>query len=640
MIFYTQNPNVMKSAITFLCFLFVSIGMLFGQGPNLRSAVRLDQAINQFDVSGEGVVVVMIDRGIDYTHPDFIDEDGNTRIKYLFDMLDDSGANAAENPYGVGTIFTEEQINQSLDQDGPPLSTDRFGHGTACTGIILGDGSGTNDRQFKGVAPGAVLISIKVTHDFFPPFGNQPGQDAFFDASYIPIALQFAKDKIQELGLPSVTLINLGSIGGPTDGTSTISRAITDFVEDGFPLVCGVGDDGGADNYARGNVEQGSSADIEIQKGNDGFLRFDLWYSEQDRFAVSIERPDGSILGPFSAPAGPNARNDQTSEGIRLFHRGKNLAFYGATSDRREILIDLTGPAGTYIVKLEGTSIGADGLFQATLNPSRFNINTNRFTTYVTPGYSINDYSSAVGAISPTDYVATTSWTSINGSVFGPGGTQGNPGELWIGSSAGPTHDGRLGTDFATPGELAVGAYSPNTYYANATANVVAGSNGLYGIQNAVSAAAPVATGIIALMLEINPNLSPDELLALLHASCIQDSFTGEVPNPAWGYGKLDALLALQNTAETTAVRKITSGENGFKVYPNPFREEIFLEADQPSDVEEIRLNNSLGQIVWRSRQIGQRQAIATNKKLKPGFYSLLIIRKQGDAFSIPVIKQ
>jgi minor extracellular serine protease Vpr len=52
----------MKKIIVFplLCFLF---SLSFAQGPALRAAIRLDQAIEQYEVSGEGVVVVMLDRG-------------------------------------------------------------------------------------------------------------------------------------------------------------------------------------------------------------------------------------------------------------------------------------------------------------------------------------------------------------------------------------------------------------------------------------------------------------------------------------------------------------------------------------------------------------------------------------------------
>jgi minor extracellular serine protease Vpr len=629
----------MKKIIVFplLCFLF---SLSFAQGPALRAAIRLDQAIEQYEVSGEGVVVVMLDRGIDYRHPDFIDESGNTRIAYIFDMTNDQGANDANNPYGVGTIFTRQQIDASLDAGGAPLTTDRGGHGTATTGIMVGNGSGTTDGQYRGVAPGATIISVKLTQDPFPAFGDQPGQSAFFNANYIPIALEFAADKIEELGLPSVTLMNIGSIGGPTDGTSTISRAIDDFVAKGHPFVCGVGDDGGGDNYASGNIAEGQTVELLIEKAETGFLRMDLWYSEQDRFTVSVERPNGEVEGPFMAPAGPDAVADQTNLGdIFLYHRGANTEFFGATSDRREILMDLTGPTGTYKLILQGADINDGGVFQATLNPSRFS-NNNRFGSYVVAGHSINDYSSAQGAISPGDYVVTNSYTNIDGNLFGNGGAQGLPGEIWSGSSAGPTHDGRLGIDFTTPGELAIGAYSPDTYYANFRGNIVEQSNGLYGIQNAVSAAAPVATGIIALMLELKPDLSPDQLLSLLHDSCLSDEFTGEVPNHQWGYGKLDALLALENTNKLTSAPEVLTAQDEIKVYPNPFSDQLIVESDGSAVISGIQVFNALGQEVWATARRKEANYVLPLQGLEKGMYVVLIHREEGVPLVGKVIKE
>lgn len=625
--------------ILFTLFAILGVIALSAQGPQLREAVRLDQAVDQYNVSGEGVVVVMIDRGIDYRHPDFIDDEGNTRIAYIFDMVNSAGANAPDNPYGVGTIITRAQIDASLTSGGAPLSNDRGGHGTATTGIMVGDGSGTADRRYRGVAPGATIISIKLSQDPFPAFGNQPGQNAFFDASYIPIALEFAHDKITELGLPSVTLMNIGSIGGPTDGTSTVCRAIDDFVGQGHPFVCGVGDDGGADNYARGTLAQGEIAEILIEKNEPGNLRFDLWYAEDDRFQVTIERPNGTTEGPFPAPANASSGVNENLGNIQLYHRGANQVFFGATSDRREILIDNQGPTGTYKVILEATQVGADGLFQATLNPARSG-NDNRFGSYVVAGHSINDYSSATRAISPTDYVVTTAWTALDGRMFDVGNSQGVPGDLWVGSSAGPTHDGRRGTDFATPGERAVGAYSPNTYYANFTGNIVEGSNGLYGLQNAVSASAPVATGIIALMLELNPELTPDELLNLLHQSCVTDNFTGTTPNPEWGFGKLDALLALQNTALTVSTPQVIGAADGVSVFPNPFREQLTLRWADRMVIERVELVNALGQVVWHTGRLeGNRYECALYAPGK-GLYTLLVYPEKGRPLSTQVIKQ
>jgi len=617
----------MKTFITTLLFIGLTTFSLFSQGIPPREEVNLDDVYTQYGLSGENVVVVIIDRGIDYRHTDFLDENGNTRLAYIYDMIDPTGAG---NPYGVGTIFTQAEIDTALDNNAPPLSTDRYGHGTATNGIVAGNGSGTPGLEFQGVAPNATIISIKITHDSFPPFGTQPGQTSFFDATYIPIALQFAADKIAELGLPSVTLMNIGSIGGPTDGTSLVCQAIDDFVNAGNPFVCGVGDDGGNDNHAAGTINQNQTIELDVQKAEAGNLRFDLWYSEDDRFTVSIERPNGTVLGPFVAPTGPNVAVDQNFGDIFMFHRGSNTEFWGATSNRRELMIDLAGATGTYKVILEGAQISS-GDFNATLNPSTY-FNNNKFLSFVTPGYSINDFASANLVITPTDYVVQSSWVDIDGIPRARTG-EGNPSELWIGSSSGPTHDERLGNDFAAPGEICHAAYAPDTYYENFSFNVLQNSNGLYGIQNAVSAAAPLTTGVIALMLEARPDLTPQQVRAILRQTSREDSFTGATPNPIWGYGKLDALAAIERALDV---------QDNFKglatLVPNPTNGQIEIDLGTSYSEVSLTVQNILGQTL-QQKTFNNSQKIRHFIKGGTGVYFVTLTTPSNNVTTFKVLK-
>ncbi len=623
----------MKKLISLAIFFLIAL-QAFAQGIPPRNEANLDEVYSQYGLDGENVLIVIMDRGIDYRHPDFLDENGNTRLAYIYDMIDQSGANDPDNPYGVGTIFDQAEIDAALDNNDPPLSMDRYGHGTATTGIAAGNGSGTASGDFQGVAPKATIISIKITHDPFPPFGSEPGQDGFFNPLYLPIAMEFAADKIAELGLPSVTLMNIGSIGGPTDGTSSICRAIDDFVALGHPFVNGVGDDGGNDNHASGTIDSNETIELEVVKAEAGFLRFDLWYSEDDRFTLSIERPNGTVEGPFAPPANASAAADEFLSGISIFHRGADTEFWGATSNRREILIDFSGDPGTYKVILTGTQV-SDGGFNATLNPSTY-FNDNRFGNFVTFGYSINDFATANSVITPTDYVVQNDWIDIDGIPRGITG-QGDPGELWIGSSSGPTHDGRRGVDFAASGEVCHAAYSDDTYYENFSFNVLQNSNGLYGIQNAVSAAAPLSTGVIALMLQVNPDLTPNEIRNMLRFSSIEDSFTGATPNPTWGYGKLDALGAVERAFSSLSVT-----ENPLEtatLYPNPTLGEITVEFSQEIQEVTVSVLNILGQQV-STKQYYNARRINDQLPNETGLYFVQVSTSDSNSEVFKVIKQ
>jgi hypothetical protein len=512
----------------------------------VRVETKVDAAFAKYGVTGSNVVVAILDRGLDWKHNDFRNADGSTRVEYFFDLLDNSGANAPGNTYGKGTIYTKAQINAALQSGGSLNARDAVGHGTATTGTAAG--GGRNLPIYRGVAPQARLIIVKLVSDGAPAHDGEPAEAASPNANAVlPTAIDFVKAKSAELGLPCVMLLNIGSVGGPTDGTSALAQKIDATVGPGKPglaFVTGASDDGGAANRASGTVAQDAVQTVQIQKESTNTLTFDLWYPETDRFTVRVITPNGSF-GPYAPPAGPAASSTLTTPDFLYYHLGRDVDFNQATNQKRELWMRFTGPAGLYQVELAGTSI-TSGRFDATLNPSRFEGTAapiNRFLNFVAPG-SIWDLASASNNICPNSYLWRTNWIDIDG-IARRTVNQGVIGGLWNGSGVGPTFDGRLGMDVSAPGDSLITTYNPKSYWATFRFNLVQGGSTNYGRASAVSAASPIVTGIIALLLEMDPTLDAAQIKTLLHQSARSDQFTGVTPNPNWGYGKVDALAAL-----------------------------------------------------------------------------------------------
>src|SRR5262249_22609143 len=137
---------------------------------------------------------------------------------------------------------------------GPKLATrDALGHGTTTTAIACGSGRNSPNRKYRGVAPRASIICIKLVSDGVAAHDDQPEERAFFKIERITIAIDFIRDKARELKMPCVMVLNIGSQGGPTDGTSELCRKIDNTVGPGKPgliFVTGPGDDGGRANRA------------------------------------------------------------------------------------------------------------------------------------------------------------------------------------------------------------------------------------------------------------------------------------------------------------------------------------------------------------------------------------------------------
>ena len=154
-----------------------------------RVETQVDAAVTKYGVTGQGVIVAIMDRGIDWRNNDFRNTDGSTRIAAILDLTDDSGSNSPANPYGVGTLYTRQQINGALTYGTNLVTRDALGHGTATAGIACGNGN--NVWKYRGVAYNATIVVVKIVAENVPAHGNQPAETAFYDPTRMPVAIQF-----------------------------------------------------------------------------------------------------------------------------------------------------------------------------------------------------------------------------------------------------------------------------------------------------------------------------------------------------------------------------------------------------------------------------------------------------------------
>lgn len=532
----------------------------------VRVETRVDEVVEALGMDGEGVIVAILDRGIDWKNADFRNEDGTTRIKYILDF----SVNRT-----TGTVYTEAQINEALEGGFELGTRDAVGHGTTTTGIAAGNGRNSENGKYRGIAPKASIIAVKVTSDGAPAHGDQLAEASFYDANLVFKGMDFVVAKAAELGMPVVMLPNIGSNGGPTDGTSQFSRKIDEIVgpgKKGVAFLNGPGDEGGAANHAQGTIAAGETASLEVEKAQAGGILVDLWYptigAGETGLEFTIEVPSGERFGPYASVANEGARDTRSNVGgsFTYYHNGRDVDFSLSTSQKRQVWISIFGETGTYTIDIKRLDTAATAKeFQATLNFANYAQSpANGFKTYVTPG-NIWDGATAFNNISPTNYVLQTSWTDVDGVERDAPASAGEVGAIWSGSSVGPTFDGRLGVDVAAPGEFLITTYAPDSYWATFDFNKVEDGGGFYGRANAVSAAAPIVTGIVALMLQANPELDQLQIREILRKTARADEHTGAVPNPVWGYGKVDAYeavkAALASSVDVISVSIVISGE-------------------------------------------------------------------------------
>lgn len=246
----------------------------------------------RYDLYGDGVLVAVLDSGVDYAHPDFRNEDGTTRILALWDQTIPGRPPAG---YRIGTEYTKEQIDEALAQSDPVRrrelvpSTDASGHGTRVLGIAAGNGRAGGIR-YRGVAPRSSILAVKL---------GVPRTDSFPRTTELMQALDYCIRKAMEYSLPVAVNISFGNTYGAHDGTSLLETYITDMANIWKSVICiGTGNEGYAAGHASDSLQEGEKKRIQLAVGEyEGALNLQIWKSYLDDISVSLESPGGRSAG-------------------------------------------------------------------------------------------------------------------------------------------------------------------------------------------------------------------------------------------------------------------------------------------------------------------------------------------------------
>ena len=202
-----------------------------------------------YSLSGKGTLVGIIDSGIDYANPAFRNEDGTTRIVSLWDQ---TLSGRPPEGYASGTEFTREEINEALSEpdEGERFrivpSRDMSGHGTAVAGIAAGNGAGSAGRRYRGAAPEAELIVVKM---------GIPRTEGFPRTTELMTGVDYVIRKALDMRMPVAVNISFGNTYGSHDGTSLVERFLNDISDTWKNVICiGSGYEGAAAGHAAGRV--------------------------------------------------------------------------------------------------------------------------------------------------------------------------------------------------------------------------------------------------------------------------------------------------------------------------------------------------------------------------------------------------
>lgn len=530
-----------------------------GRLDQARRLTRVDEVHDGWaplpgSFGGHGVIVGVVDIGLDIGHAAFFDANGASRLIALWDQKLDG---TPPEGYDYGHFCTGAELATGQCEQSDPQSM----HGTHVTAIAAG--SALSDSAYTGIAPLSDLVFVDV--------GSAPGLDDPFAALTTAICdgAAFVFHVAEAEGKAAVVNMSLGEHSGPHDGSSLADRCLDNLSGPGRILVAAAGNEGAGSLHpseepvlihASGNATDetqyiellfaGSQQDIFVWTDTDVSLSIAIGVIDAQgnpvwSASLGEQAIEPSMLAVDDAEFGPVL--GATTNGASGAPRGYILRIADENEDGLE--------AGRgWLLAIEG-----DGHFDAWLDTT----DSAGFRAEQMPGIEVDNAMSigfpaiADQVLAVASIVSKNEWTSADGEDFqqlGDDGQQVQIGALSTFSSRGPARvSGLVGLkpDIAAPGEAVISALHSGVEV-DPSSIIVASPNG-FTITQGTSMASPHVTGIVALMLEASPELSVGDIRAIFERTA-RPPDDSDGPDYSWGLGLVDAFAAVVAVARVTPV--------------------------------------------------------------------------------------
>lgn len=476
----------------------------------MQAGILQVQNYPTLDLQGSGVMIGFIDTGIDYQNPVFRNLDGSTRIAGIWDQTIQEGAP----PQGFlyGTEYRSGQIDEALRSENPLQivpSRDEQGHGTFLASIAAG--SASQDNQFIGAAPDAVIamVKLKPAKQYLKDFYEIHTDAACYQETDIMLGLKYLNQLAEELNLPLVTCVAIGTNQGGHSGLSALSSLLEVYSNlSKRAVVIGAGNEANQRHHYFGkaeNVNDVKEVEIRVSPGVSGFC-MELWTENPNIMNVTVVSPSGGRTPGYSV------RGSGTRE-YRFIFEGTEITIdyklFLERSNAELIFFRLTNPTeGIWKVIVTPIQV-AEGTFHLWLPVTEFLQNEVYFLES-NPDTTITEPGSTLGGMTVGFY-------------------NGADNSVAISSGRGYTRNGVIKPNFVAPGVNVTGA----------------GVRNQFGERTGSSIAVGITAGASALLLEwILYQLEEEvvdstQIRNLLILGAERDD-NADYPNRIWGYGRLN----------------------------------------------------------------------------------------------------
>lgn len=599
--------------------------------------------------SGKDVIVGVIDFGFDYNHPTFYDTTGSKyRIKKVWEL---NGTGTPPAGYSYGNEITDTTLIKAQGTDNMQQT-----HGTATAGMAAGSGFGgdTSNRRFRGMAFGSDLVLVGVRRD---SIGNQWMQSGFSD--FID-GINYIFNYAASVSKPAVVNISWGSQSGPHDGSSLFNQACDNLSGAGKLIVMSAGNEGQENiHLAKTFTATDTVVRTLVTFTSPAYKRtwIDVWGDTGKTFCGAVTLYQGTVAGNTTGFfCLDNAVHDTYvvgTDGDTCF-----VQFITSTSEfnskPRLIMNIWSKTANSISIAVKGNDGAIDAWdeyyyygytygYQSAFSGGGFpgHSNGNNVTT-------VSDMGAGQSILLVGAYASKIAYTDINGHPQTYSGYVSSAGKFVPFSSRGPMIDGRIKPDITAPGltiATAVSSYDTAATPAGTSSNTVvaeyvhpqSGKHYYYAEFIGTSASAPAASGIVALLLQAKPDMTPQQLKDLLFQTAIKDSYTGSIPAGGkndWGNGKINAYGAMKLLIQQQGIYNFSGKKLDCILFPNPGNGNFTLDYTGNKNEElNLRVYNVTGSMVasenWQVYNGLNRRNLDLSK-LSPGNYLVSITGKEG----------
>lgn len=489
--------------------------LFFDSFTSLQASNILPLMVSPMPLTGKGVLIAIIDSGIQYTHEDFRNPNGSTRILSIWDQsIPATAANGFTPPVGYleGSEFTQEIINEALltptNQERLAIvpSTDNTGHGTAVA--LITAGNGRTNPILIGVAPESDLLIVKL---------GKPSNSDFPLTTQLMRALSYVAQFALSRNQPLVINLSIGNTYGAHNGTSLLEQYLNSISELGRTSICvGSGNEAASGGHASGQLRSNQVATTTLAiSPYTTSLNVQLWKHYIDEITLEITAPNGERNPIFISRI----------ETLRLFLDSVELLIYIGTptpySISQEVFIDFL-PTNTYLPQ---------GIWSFSLLPRRIVIG--KYDFYL-PSSSIRNTDTRFYSPDPNKTLTIPS-TSAKVITIGAYNATLNSYAFFSGRGEEPLAIPK--PDLVAPG---VNIQVPTSSINNTS-------------YSGTSFSTPYVTGSCALLMEWgilqgnDPYLYGEKMKAYLQKGASTLSSFTEYPNAQVGFGKLDLFGTFEN---------------------------------------------------------------------------------------------